>query len=185
MVFWFFDPPLWVRFLVFWFFGASDGVRLLVFWFFGFLILQKGARFLVFWFFDTSEGVRFLVFWFFDTPEGVRFCVFWFFCSLRGVRCLGVWVFVRGARRQAVFPCEATGSPAMFAHLDTDPNPTIIEPAIVPEPLPGQSVLTLREGTVANMTCNELRDIIVGLCACKTGSHSDLLSRVVPLQYTH
>ena len=79
---------------------------------------------------------------------------------------------------------ERPGSPTILTQLDTDSNPTTTEPDIVPEPSPGQALLTLSAETVTNMTCNELRDILGGLGGCKSGNHADLVYRVCRIKST-
>ena len=79
---------------------------------------------------------------------------------------------------------ERPGSPTILTQLDTDSNPTTTEPDIVPEPSPGQALLTLSAETVANMTCNELRDLLAGLGGCKSGNHADLVDRVCRIKST-
>ena len=79
---------------------------------------------------------------------------------------------------------ERPGSPTILTQLDTDSNPTTTEPDIVPEPSPGQALLTLSAETVTNMTCNELRDLLAGLGGCKSGNHADLVDRVCRIKST-
>jgi hypothetical protein len=79
---------------------------------------------------------------------------------------------------------ERPGSPTILTQLDTDSNPTTTEPDIVPEPSPGQALLTLSAETVTNMTCNELRDLLAGLGGCKSGNHADLVYRVCRIKST-